>query len=227
MQQKIIVFNSVDDAVNTLKNFASNFKFPYIKYSREKIINKSVEYNIFRAFRNLNDRPSQIYRTWASDNFDSILSDFENVNSKEGYYLFAFKYADSLIKQWALKTLKPDNYLMYGPALKMINLFIKTTQQSFDFRKDEKTKYQQVPFDSFSLIPLRSIINNLTGLEYKITIPNNATMGFINTQQIYRIIMDAVYDLCLIANISPIIYDFWCWEDKHIYNPKPNTGRYV
>ena len=215
MPQKIIVFTSVDDAVNTLKGFASNFTFPHRKYSREGIIYESVGSNIFRAFPKLNDRPSQIYRVWASESFDSILSDFENVNSKEDYYSFAFKYADSLIKRWASTTLKPDNYLMYGPALKMINLFIKTTQQSFDFQKEEKTKYQQVPFDSFSLIPLRLIINDLTGLDFKISIPNNATMGFINTKQIYRIIMDAVYGLCQKANIPPIVYDFWCWEDKH------------
>jgi len=215
MPQRIIIFNTIEDAVNTLRTFASNFKILHKKYSIKEIIYESVGSNIFRAFPNLNNSPSQIYRDWASENFDSILFDFGNVNSKEDYYLFAFKYAESLIKRWALKTLKPDNYLMYGPALKMINLLIKTTQQSFDFRKDEKTEYQQVPFDSFSLIPLRSIINELTGLEFKISIPNNATMGFINTQQIYRIIMDAVYDLCLKANIPPIVYDYWCWEDKH------------
>lgn len=65
----------------------------------------------------------------------------------------------------------------------MINLLIKTTQQSLDYRLSDKIKYQQVPFDSFSLKPLRFIINELTGLKYKINIPVNVSMGFINTPQ--------------------------------------------
>lgn len=164
------------------------------------------------------------YQKYGSLNkiFHYIFADFKNVKSTDDYYKFAYKYSDSLINKWAETTLKPDNYLISGPALKMINLFIKTSQQSINFKQDDKVEYQQIPFDSFSLLPLRLIINDLTGLNYRITIPINASMGFINTPQLYKIIMDSVYKLCKETQISPIIYDYWCWEDN-INNTKPNT----
>jgi hypothetical protein len=215
MPQKIIEFRSLDEATITLENFASAFIFPVKNLNRDRIIKESVASNIFRAFRNLKHKPSNIYRDWANENFEAILIDFEKVYSHEDYYSFAFKYADSLINRWSSITLKSEHFLIYGPALKMINLFIKTTQQSSQYKKDEKTRYQQVPFDSFSLQPLRFIINDLTGLNYKVTIPINASMGFINTQQIYKIMTESVLNLCRKINIPPIVYDYWCWEDKH------------
>jgi len=41
-------------------------------------------------------------------------------------------------------------------------------------------------------------------------------MGFVNTPQIYTILMDAIYRLTKVAKIAPITYDYWCWEDKHL-----------
>ena len=111
--------------------------------------------------------------------------------------------------------MKPECCLQYGPAIKMINLLIKWIQESEEFRQIEKLKFQQVPFDSFSLKPLRLIINELTKINFKISIPTNASMGFINTPQLYSILMDSVYELSKLAAISPIVYDYWCWEDKH------------
>ena len=99
--------------------------------------------------------------------------------------------------------------------MKMINLLIKDIQESKTYRQIGKIKYQQVPFDSFSLRPLRLIVNDLTVVKYKISIPPTVSMGFINTQQLYIILMDAVYKLCKLSKISPIVYDYWCWNDKH------------
>jgi len=216
MIKDIIVFSSVDEAVSILNRYASGFDFPVNKKSKKQIIFDSVSSNIFRAFRIFEYSPSVIYRGWATENFDLVIEDFRKVQTNEDYYNLVFKYGDSLIERWADKTRQTDSYLIYGQSLKMINLLIKTIQQSSDYKLMDKNKYQQVPFDSFSLKPLRLINNELTGLNYKIAIPSNVSMGFINTPQLYRIIMDSVYKLCNEAKIDPIIYDYWCWEDKHL-----------
>jgi len=44
---------------------------------------------------------------------------------------------------------------------------------------------------------------------------SNASMGFINTPQLYRVVMDCIYKLAEMSNINPIVYDYWCWEEKH------------
>ena len=138
------------------------------------------------------------------------------VNSKADYYKFTHKYCDSLICRWAEVTGKPNKYIIYGPAMKMINLLIKWIQEARKYCQHDKLMFQQVPFDSFSLIPVRLIINELTGVKYRISIPNNASMGFINTPQLYSLLMDSIYELCRLSSIQPIVYDYWAWEDKHV-----------
>jgi hypothetical protein len=214
MPDKIIEFESKTEAISALKKFNETFLFPTNDLCKEEIIISSVASNIFRAFHLKNKKPSTIYREWASEVFEKILSDFSIIASKEDYYRFVFLYADSLIEKWSKETFK-DEYLCYGPALKMVNLLVKVIQETDSIRESSKLKYQQVPFDSFSLIPLRFIINDLTNLKYRIIIPSNASMGFITTPGLYKIMMDSVYNLCELSNINPIVYDYWCWEDKH------------
>jgi hypothetical protein len=215
MPKEIIEFYTIEDAASLLKSFSDTFSYPVKKISKERIITTSVSSNIFRAFSNHKIRPSVIYREWAKDNFTSILIDFQKIDSRENYYDFVFKYADSLIKRWAEKTANPDNYLIYGPATKMINVLIKKIQQSDEFCQREKFGFIQVPFDRFFLQPLRPIINELSGLSFRINIPREPTMKFINTPQLYRIIMDSVYRLCDFVDIDPLVYDYWCWNEKH------------
>ncbi len=215
MPYKIIEFKSLEEAISILNKFGNEFSFPRDKLSKNEIVRNSVASNIFRAFRNLEVGPSIIYRQWASDNFDTIVTELASVSSHTDYYKYIEKWGDSLIQRWMEETLIPDNYLMYGPALKMVNLLIKWIQISEAHRQPDKIKYQQVPFDSFSLKPIRPIINELTGLSYKIIIPTNASMAFVNTPQMYTILMDSIYKLTKLAKISPIVYDYWCWEDKH------------
>ena len=141
--------------------------------------------------------------------------DLKVVDSKDGYYNFIQGYGDSLIRWWANQTQNPDHYLQYGPALKMVNLLIKWNQESEYFKQHDKLKFQHVPFDSFSLQPLKNIINQLTDTKFKIVIQSNASMGIINTPQLYKVIMDCIYKLTELSNIHPIAYDYWCWEEKH------------
>ena len=216
MIKQIYEFRTLEDAISTLEKFGNDFKFPSNKLSKKEIVLKSVAPNIFRAFQNLNISPSVIYRQWAMENFDSLLIDFQMVNSNSDYYKFIQKYGDSLIQRWAEVTLKPDTFLMYGPALKMINLLIKWIQESDQYRQRDKYKFQQIPFDSFSLIPIRLIINDLTSVKYKISIPINASMGFVNTPQLYSILMDSIYKLSKLSKVDPVVYDYWAWEDKHV-----------
>jgi len=215
MLNNIAEFKSVEEAVSVLNSFGKVFKFPRKSLSKEEIVKNSVASNIFRAFQHLDKAPSIIYRQWALENFELILSDLKAVNSHSDYYKFIQHYADSLLQRWADETLKPGNYLMYGPAMKMVNLLIKLIQVSEGFKQEDKVRYQQVPFDSFSLRPIRLIINELINVNYKIVIPINASMGFVNTPQLYNILMDAIYKLTKLAKIVPIKYDYWCWEDKH------------
>lgn len=72
-----------------------------------------------------------------------------------------------------------------------------------------------VPFDEYSLKPLCNIINDLTNVSYKITIPNSPSMKYIINKEHYDEIQSAVFNLCETVGIEPIIYDYWSWNDTH------------
>jgi len=138
MPKQIIEFKTVEEATSILNKFGNEFAFPGNNLSKSEIVKNSVASNIFRAFRHLETPPSIIYRQWAADNFESIVKDLKTVNSHHDYYKFIQKYGDSLLQRWVEETLNSDNYLMYGPALKMVNLLIKWIQVSEEYKQPEK-----------------------------------------------------------------------------------------
>ncbi|MHB9140134.1 MAG: hypothetical protein ACYC4Q_12090, partial [Victivallaceae bacterium] len=212
-------FQSVDNAVEKLTVFASGFTLQDKVgiYDDEYIIKESVGNNIYRALPHPPDqKPSDIYRCWIRSNLSSIISDLNEITSHEEYQKFHSKYTESLINHWAetANGLK-KYYIGYGPASKIINLIAKMIQKSKQYNRESLYPFIHVPFDNFTLKPLRNIINDLTCLKYKITIPEEPAMSFITNPELYDIMQNAVSKLCNKADIYPIVYEYWCWDEHH------------
>lgn len=210
--KEILIFQNVEEAVDILKKY--NKKIVKKDMSREEVVKKSISSNIFRAFHNLNKKPSEIYREWASKNIDSIINKLDNIQTKEEYDKNLFDWINSFIDYWESQT-NEENKIIFGPASKMINLLIKTLNESKIITNDRLIHFFHVPFDVYSLKPLIKIINKISDVSYKIDIPKNPTMKFITNPEIYWIIQNSVFKLCKNARIPPIFYDYWCWNEKH------------
>ena len=208
-------FKNLEEAIDILRKYGNEFNFPKRNYDKQLIIKKSVSGNIFRAFKNLDTKPSNIYRDWASDNFEALLHDFKRTQSYDDHYKLLLKYSESLLQRWSVQVLQEDKFLIYGQAMKMINLLIKQIQESNEFKQIDKIKFQQIPLDSYALVPIRLIINDLTDKNFKINIPPNVSMGFVNTPQLYMILSNAILKLSNLSKITPIVYDYWSWDEKH------------
>ena len=210
---KIHIFISVDEAISVLKNYDKQIEKQDL--SKEDIIKESVSSNIFRAFHHLLKGPSIIYRTWAQNNFDEILKSLNIIQTEEKYNQKLFEWIYSFIDYWDSQINCSSERIIFGPASKMVNLLIKMINESNLLRNPEIIKFMNVPFDKYTLKPLIDIINNLTDIKYKVDIPKNPTMKFINSPNLYLIIQKAIFKLCNKANIYPIIFDYWCWNEKH------------
>src|SRR3989344_1086815 len=210
---KIHMFSNVEEAVSLLKDY----KKIIIKddISKEQIVRKSISSNIFRAFHNLSKKPSLIYREWALKNIDEIIQKLNNITTKEEYDKHLFKFVYSFIDYWNFQIVNPDDRIIFGPASKMINLLIKTLNQSTYLNNEKIMPFFHIPFDEYTLKPLINIINFISDVKYKISIPKNPTMKYISTPELYLIIQNAVFKLCEKARINPILYDYWCWNEKH------------
>ncbi|MFX0201898.1 MAG: hypothetical protein ACFFCW_37790 [Candidatus Hodarchaeota archaeon] len=209
---EIHIFENVDEAVNKLKRYNKNIKREH--KSPEYIVEKSVEGNIFRAFRKLDKSPSEIYRGWANQNIHLIIDELQKIKTKQEFDRRLDGWINSLINYWDGEVEKHQR-IIYGPASKMVNLLLKVLNESIHMTNNEIQRFLHVPFDQYTLTPLIKIINYLTDVNYKIYIPKNVTMSYISDPQLYQIIQDAVVKLCEQSVIDPILYDYWCWNEKH------------
>lgn len=182
---------------------------------KDELIEKSVGGNIFRAFTIEEQRGSDIYRAWASRNFNFIVNDLKVTNSQKYYDSVVFYYTNSLINYWASKVHCKDEKVGYGPASKLFNLLVKAMQRSTIYRRERVNPYLHVPFDKYTLLPLRIIINDIAVVNYKIQIPSNATMGYIINKELYTVIHSAVTRITKTADADRIIYDYWAWDGTH------------
>ena len=210
------IFESIDDAVLRLSNHSQNFQFPVRQklQTESDIIKFSVGNNIFRALGLDNHKPSEVYRNWATTNFESLHSQLTNCPNQIEFDKIIKFFSDSLLNGWTTAT---NEKLVYGPASKIVNLLIKAIQESNRFKVNSIVPFQHVPWDSYTLRPLRNIINDLANTNYHINIPTSAAMSFVNTTELYNILQKAIFNLySRLAGQPPTIYfDYFAWNDNH------------
>ncbi|MBS1759389.1 MAG: hypothetical protein JST23_04620 [Bacteroidetes bacterium] len=210
------IFENVDDAILRLTNHSQNFHFPTRQnlVTANDIIKFSVQQNVFRALGLANHKPSVIYRNWATANFESLHTQLTNCQSGNVFGLIIKSYTDSFLSSWRTTT---NEKLVYGPASKIVNLLIKTIQESSQFKVDSIIRFQHVPWDSYTLRPLRKIINELADTDYYINIPTTAAMSFVNSTELYDILEKAIFNLYdrLPGQPPTIYFDYFAWNDNH------------
>ena len=215
MADKIYVFENVGDAVSELKNFKDKTTHP--KRTIDEIVH-STQGSTFRAFRNVGYPPSKIFRHWAYRYFNKIIKDMDGAKTQNDYDQRLTYWVMTLQKEWQEKSKKNIDF---GRAAKLVNLFARDIWESIDpvtgkyyVRNRKIQKFLHVPFDSFSLRPLRMIIQDLTSENIE-NIPSNASMKYVKNRKQYMTLQKAVIKLCKKAKTDPIMYEYWSWKRTH------------
>ncbi len=210
------IFKNLDDACTRLGDHAKNFKLPLEAKlgSPSQIINYSVTQNIFRALSIKNHSPSVLYREWAMAAYNKLHIHLKACQKQDAYDEIIASTTAYFMQNWKAMS---NEKLGYGPASKIVNLLIKTTQESKDYRINSIIPFQHVPWDSYTLRPLRHILNELTDLDYRISIPTSASMSFVNTPELYQILQKCLIKLYGLSEIkaAPIYFDYFAWNDNH------------
>lgn len=215
MPKEPYVFKSTEDAVQKLSAYHDRYKLSIKHIEKYDLIQQSVGGNIFRAFQLTKSSGSVIFRSWSYSHFSMLLKKVGQIRSQKDYDDFIINASYSLIKYWEKQTYNPNEKMGFGPASKLVNLLMKSIQESEDYRIVRLDRFLHVPFDKFTLIPLRIIINEISGVPYKINIPQNATMGFVINEELYNALLGAVRLLSKEAGTLPIIYEYWGWNRTH------------
>lgn len=205
-------FQSIQHAVDRLIGYSH--KLPESPHDKYSIVDATVGGNIFRAFRGI-EKPSIIYRQWAEPQLRHIHDQLQNVKSQKDYDTIILDNSFGLIDWWDSKYENKNHRIGFGPASKMVNLLVKTIQQRKTERIEGLEKFMHVPFDLFTLTPLRFIVNELVEVRYNIPIPTTSTMKFVVNEELYKVLQTAVRNLSTQANCDPIIYEYMCFDNQH------------
>jgi len=217
-------FSTIIGAVKQLEEYGKKFHYKRIMLENKEIARRCVSSSIYRSFRNYpkNNSPSVIFRNWAEENIEKLKLEIEKSNKQVDYDSIIKAYGKALIKDWKNKS--NGKKIGYGPALKMLNLLIKKMHEGEKI--DTKyEKYFNVPIDSYILVPLAPIIDDLSNCLYSINITKNATMGMISCEEIYDQVQIVLRKIAEKAKISPIIIDYYCWDEVSANGKKKKIGK--
>jgi hypothetical protein len=180
------------------------------KESLEEIVRHSVAGNTFRAFQRLPQKPSIVFRTWASEECmrPSFIGELESVRSQTDYDGWLSLFSDKLNDTWQKHM---DQSMPFGPRRKLPNLLMKEVVLWTGLSNGQRTNLIQwlhVPLDSYTLVGIRNCIENPK-------IPKRATMGFVASETVYDQIQLAIRKIAAEAKVPAIYFDNLAWNSKH------------
>lgn len=72
-----------------------------------------------------------------------------------------------------------------------------------------------VPFDVYTLRPLKKIINELTMVNYGVRMPPYPTMSYVVNKEHYILLQKAIQQLSFLSGTVPIAFEYLCWNLEH------------
>jgi diadenosine tetraphosphate (Ap4A) HIT family hydrolase len=181
----------------------------------ERLIQRSVMGNTFRAFHKLKRQPSLIFREWATTKMTARkLSELSTASGQKEFDRLHRQLAADLARYWLAKGKKP---IAFGPSMKLTALLLKSLTRWSGLSascRDRMIGFLPVPLDSYSLLAIRDCAaSGRFGPPFRI--PSNATMGFIDSQEHYTQIHDLARSVAKEAGVSPICLDLVAWDGAH------------
>jgi hypothetical protein len=177
--------------------------------SAKEILLFTMDSSIYRAFHH--ETPSQRFKKcrWHSDP-DDLIKNLENISDQKSFDNLAFLMGETLVTDWGtINDIGVSSKMNIGIAMKITNLALKHLSFSGLCVNPDLPKYLHVPWDSFTLKPLRHIwIGNPA-------IPNDAGQGFVKNLIIYQALHALISDISQEAGVSRIIYELWAWDAAH------------
>ncbi len=178
----------------------------------EEILSFSVDNTIYRAFRY--ETPSQRYSNWRWHKSPNKLVDIlNNLQNQKEFDVFAYEVGNSLVSDWGATNERGEPTRMnIGVSMKITNLVLKHLSFSSNVTNSSLIEWLHVPWDSFTLKPLRVIS---TERHLYPPIPASPTQGFVNNIKLYQNLHLLISEISNSAGKPRIYYEFYTWDNRH------------
>ena len=179
------------------------------------LINRSVGANTFRAFGHPARKPSEIFREWAHTYFTrERIASLRAITSQPHYGRFVEAAVGNLTECWSEQG---KQQLRFGASRKLTNLLLKSLVR-FDAISDAARQVLipllHVPHDLFCLAAIcRSANSGRFGVS--LTIPKNASMGFIASASQDDAVQELMRRIAAAADEPAITVDLLAWDHAH------------
>jgi hypothetical protein len=204
-----------EELISKLHSFQSS---PIIeRYKRKSLTGKTapellkftMDSSIYRAFHY--ETPSKRYLKWRwHSDLNLLLNKILEIRDQETYDLLVFEMGESLVSDWGIiNNLGTPSKMNIGIAMKIINLALKHFSFSDLQLNPDLKKWLHVPWDSYTLKPLRKIWIGSP------SIPNCAGQGFVKNLSTYQSLHKFITLVTEEAGVDRIIYEFWAWDASH------------
>jgi hypothetical protein len=193
-----------DGAVRVLEAISSEIDW-------QTTIRCAVAANTFRAFRNLPNRPSQVFRGWALDALVTrgYFERLKNVRTQNDYDMWLLDLVKDLRKCWKRRM---KSSMPFGPSYKLPNLLMKCVCRRLSpSQRKRVAKFLHVALDSYTLVGIRNLVKLPDGR----VISKTASMGSIKSEREYRVVQEGIRKLAKSAGVPPITYDYLAWNVSH------------
>lgn len=179
------------------------------KLPRELLEKYTVDKTIYRAFPH--ERPSLRYKRWRwYSRAELLMERLDAIRDQETFDRFAIELGDSLVLDWgATNDLGKPGKMNIGVAMKIVNIAIKHLSFSDPQRNPSLIEFLHVPWDKFTLGPLRTIWREHPA------IPTSPGMGFVKNLATYRQLHLLISSIAQDAGVPRIVYEFWKWDAAH------------
>jgi predicted Fe-S protein YdhL (DUF1289 family) len=205
-------FRDAEEIIDWLSKKKSEIShwFDQREQSLDEVIQESVQSNKFRAFHNLPQKPSVVFREWASQECKNgkALEELEGVRSQLGFDAWSKEFSDKLGRAWKDQM---EQSIPYGPMRKLPDLLVKRLMRwsgMDDDRRTEVLSYVHVPLDRYTLVGIRNCIDDPE-------IPSTATMTFVTGLMMYNQIQSAIRNITERAGVPAIYFDVLAWDMSH------------
>ena len=140
-----------------------------------------------------------------------MVAQLNSLRCNEEFDAFALKLGESLVDDWGERNESDEPTGMnIGVGMKIANLGIKHLSFSPHCQNLPRLKqWLHVPWDSFTLTPLRRIWRGDP------PIPYSPSQGFVKTLAQYRALHSFITEIARESGKPRIIYEFWAWDRQH------------
>jgi hypothetical protein len=182
----------------------------------DELVGFSMDATIYRFF--WHERPSERFQDWRWRYAGAeLLEELGRVESQEDWDRLVFSLGESLTADWGDRNDKGGpSRMMEGVAMKIVNLVLKHLAYSEHNPKPEVRAWLHVPWDRFTLQPLRKIWKTHAVELGLPSIPKGKKgMGFVENLEIYHAFWELISRISREAGVFPIHYEFLAWDKAH------------